>query len=163
MISGRVKSLDRYVNNWQGAKLRRGKIIKQTLTKDGYCRVCLCKENKKEYKRINRLVAEAFLPNPSNLPQVNHIDENKENNSINNLEWCDCKYNINYGNGIKKRANKLKRKVVQRDLEGNIIREWDGFSDIAKELGYNKNTIWQCCNGKSKISHNYIWNYKEVD
>lgn len=76
---------------------RGGRILKPKKDKDGYLEVCLRKNNKSKYFKIHRLVAFVFIENTDNLPQVNHIDENKMNNNINNLEWCDCYYNINYG------------------------------------------------------------------
>lgn len=90
---GRVKSLKKYA----GKSLREEKILKTYKDKDGYIKVILCKNNKTRFLSIHRLLAEAFIPNPENLPQINHKDENKENNDIDNLEWCTCKYNINYG------------------------------------------------------------------
>ena len=89
---GRIKSL-----------ISNGLILKQSLDKDGYCVVTL---KRKQFK-VHRLVAMTFIPNPNNLPQVNHKDENKTNNTVDNLEWCDAKYNINYGNRNEKTRNKL--------------------------------------------------------
>lgn len=101
---GRVKSL-----NYNHANQER--ILVPEVTKKGYLRICLSKNNIKYKFRIHRLVAEAFIPNPDNLPQVNHKDEDKINNCVYNLEWCDNKYNNNYGTkierAIKTRMNKL--------------------------------------------------------
>lgn len=90
---GRVKSL---------ARKYKSRVCKETIKKfsidvKGYCKVNLCKNGKITYPRIHRLVAEHFILNPKKLPQVNHIDENKQNNRVDNLEWCDNKYNVNYG------------------------------------------------------------------
>lgn len=85
----------------------------------GYERVVLCKNNKHYNKSIHRLVAEAFLPNPYNLPQVNHKDECKSNNNVDNLEWCDAKYNTNYGSGIEKSINtKIKKGIFDKSHIG---------------------------------------------
>lgn len=101
---GRVKSL-----NYNHANQER--ILVPEVTKKGYLRICLSKNNIKYKFRIHRLVAEAFIQNPDNLPQVNHKDEDKINNCVDNLEWCDNKYNNNYGTkierAIKTRMNKL--------------------------------------------------------
>lgn len=107
---GRVKSLDRI--DATGRKLK-GRILKPTLTipskkyKDGYFTVALSIGGKIKRHKVHRLVAKAFIPNPNNFPEVNHKDENKINNNINNLEWCNKIYNCNYGTR-NERANKTK-------------------------------------------------------
>lgn len=109
---GRIKSVDRYINQYNGynysTRIYKGKILKFSIGTRGYLKVVLQKERKVKTYNVHRLVAEAFIPNPNNLPQVNHIDENKLNNNINNLEWCSSKYNINFGNRNIKVSNKLK-------------------------------------------------------
>lgn len=109
---GRVKSLDKYVNQFNGFNISKrfykGKVLQPHVSNKGYLRVFLYnKEMKKNYS-VHRLVAEAFIPNLDNLPQVNHKDENKLNNISSNLEWCSSKFNINYGNRNFKTSEKLK-------------------------------------------------------
>lgn len=87
---GRVRGLDR--KNSMG-KTVKGRILKPRKTHAGYLRAHLCRDD----RYIHRLVAEAFIPNPNNLPQINHKDEDKANNSVDNLEWCTCEYNLSYG------------------------------------------------------------------
>ena len=99
---GRVKSLN-YARRKQERILKPG-IQKKT----GYISVTLLKERKKKTKTIHRLVAETFIPNPENLHQINHKDENKQNNCVDNLEWCSAKYNSNYGHRNEKISKKLK-------------------------------------------------------
>lgn len=142
---GRIKSL----------KFGKEKLLSPAFDKDGYLYVCLCKNGEKKRYFIHRLVAQAFLPNPNNYPEVNHIDENKLNNNVDNLEWCDRKYNINYGT----RTEKCSKQVGQYDLSGNLIKVWKSGWEIERQLGYSSSNISACCLGKYKTSHGYIWKY----
>ncbi len=93
-----------------------GKILKQKTDKDGYKEVALCKEGKMYYKRVHRLVASAFIPNPNNYPVINHIDENPSNNCVSNLEWCSKSYNTKYS------VYKISQKVVCNGVEFPSIK-----------------------------------------
>ena len=127
---GNARSLDRIT--FDGRKLR-SKPLKQFFDKDGYMKVGLCKNNNVKQYRVHRLVAIAFIDNPNYYSQINHKDENKTNNSFINLEWCDCKYNINYGTRTKKVVeatrgeNKWNHKLTENDVK--YIRENYGFRD----------------------------------
>lgn len=116
---GKVRSLDRKVIQFNGfrniERLYKGRILKTSKSANGYKRVILYDINKKKTVNIHRLVAEVFVPNPTNLPQINHIDEDKTNNCDNNLEWCNSKYNINYGNRNKKASESLKGKLKSKE------------------------------------------------
>lgn len=106
---GRVRSLDRYVKNNYSYWLRKGKVLSPEKNKDGYLLVSLCCNGKRYLRTVHRLVAEAFIPNPDNLPEVNHINEDKSNNRVENLEWCTRKYNINFGTArIRRRETLIK-------------------------------------------------------
>lgn len=105
---GNVRSLDKFVNS--GIKnnthvKRKGKLLK-IYNKVGYLNVTLTDNNKRFYRKVHRLVADAFIPNPNNFPQINHKDENPLNNCVDNLEWCTAKYNCNYGKRNSKIYNK---------------------------------------------------------
>ena len=130
------------------------KFLKPRATRIGYLQVGLWKNGKMKNYYAHRLVAEAYLPNPENLPQINHRDENKANNCLQNLEWCDAKYNINYGT----RNDKIKKPILQYDLDGNLIREWECAADVGKEVSYN---ICHCLKGRRKSAYGYKWVYKE--
>lgn len=80
------------------------KILKPAKNHNGYLYVCFSKQGKHKHHKIHRLVAQAFIDNPNSYPIINHRDENKTNNCVSNLEWCDHKYNINYGTAIERRV-----------------------------------------------------------
>ena len=133
------------------------KFLKPRKIRDGYLQVGLCKDGKREFYYIHRLVAEAYLPNPDNLPQVNHKDENKENNALQNLEWCTQKYNMNYGSRTQKSAKNRSKPVYCEELN----KTFDGASAAARELNLYQSNITQCCKGKLKTAGGYHWRYQE--
>lgn len=136
--------------------LKFGKVKIRNGYKDsnGYLQIDLWNKGKKRMFLIHRLVAQAFLNNPNNYEEVNHMDKNIENNSVYNLEYCNRIYNVRYGNRTKK--------INQYDLQGNFIKEWASSKDIERQLHFPSSTIKACCNGKFKTSHNYIWKYKDI-
>lgn len=159
-------------------------ILKLQPNKKGYYIVGLTKNGRRKTVVVHRLVANAFIPNLDNLPQINHKDEIKTNNCIENLEWCTNSYNHNYGthnerirlaNTGKKRTqesienykksqerrrDRIAYRILQYDLNGVFIREWRCAFDIEKELGFQRSSIRDCCNQKSKTFKGYIWRYK---
>ncbi len=163
---GRVRSKDRVVNRNVNGKIiptkYTGKILSSHLNK-GYEYVTLTSYPRKSPLKVHRLVAEAFIPNPNNLPAVNHKDENKENNCVDNLEWCTSKYNNNYGTKKERLSAKLKHKISQYSLDGNWIRDWDSACDASYALGINRARINGCVLGfkDHKTAGGYIW--KSVD
>lgn len=173
---GRVRSLDRISPSFH-KKFNvvryfpvKGRILKQRVCPLGYCEVRLCRGGVLKAFSVHRLVAQAFIPNPDNLPQVNHIDENPSNNCDWNLEWCDCKYNINFGNRkvkmmyTRKKYNTYNgRCVVQYDLSGNYICEYKSIREANRKLGvsYTASGINKCCHGIRKTYMGYKWKFKE--
>ena len=157
MISnlGRVKSLERIIircdNKIQTIK---EKILKPSKDYKGYYNIILSNTKRKGFK-IHRLVAIAFLPNPNNLPQVNHRNEDKTDNRVENLEWCTNTYNINYGT----RTEKTQKPVLQFTLDGEFIRKWDSAKDVERELGFNSSDLSKCCKGKKKSVGGFKWRY----
>lgn len=146
---GRVKSL----------KFGKEKVMSPVLHTRGYLNIELSNKGLRKVKKIHRLVAEAFIPNPKNFPQVNHKDENKTNNSVDNLEWCTSQYNCHYGTRIKRFSDNKKKKIYQFDLNGNFIKEWKSAVDIEKETGLEKSNIRCCCRGEIKKAYGFIWRY----
>lgn len=153
---GNVKSL-----NYK----RTGKecLLKPTNNTTGYYLfVVLCKNGVLKNYRVHRLVAQAFIPNPNNLPEVNHIDENKNNNCVGNLEWCTREYNNNYGTRNERHAKALSKHVLQIDKNSNkVIHEWDSATQVKLELGFAQSHICDCCKGKPshKTAYGFIWRY----
>lgn len=138
---GRVKSL----------KYGKERILKAGKDGCGYMLVNLCKEGKMKMFRIHRLVAAAFIPNPQNLPEINHIDENKENNCSDNLEWCDRKYNINHGT----RNERISKRVLCEET-GEIF---PSTHEVERKLGFAQTHISDCCLGKYKTCGGFHWRY----
>ena len=108
------------------------------------------------------MVAETFLPNPDNMPVVNHKDENKQNNSVDNLEWCSYEYNSNYGTNAERIAKNESKPINQYDLQGNFIKSWNSGTEIKRTLGYSNGNICNCCRGKQKTAYGYKWQYAEL-
>lgn len=124
---GRVKSLERIIINSLGRKKTvKERILKQTKHKAGYYRIGLDREGKRKNYLVHRLVAQAFIPNPYNLPECNHKDENPLNNCIENLEWCDHKYNINYGTRTERASEKMKGHIVSQETRNKISKKIEG-------------------------------------
>lgn len=149
---GRVKSLN---YNRTGEE----KIMKGTKNNKDYFTVSLCKEGKTKTFSIHRLVATAFLPNPNNLPQVNHRNEDKTDNRVENLEYCDSKYNNNYGT----RNERISKPILQFNLDGEFIKKWDGAREVERELGFNHGDISTCCRGKIKTAYGFVWMYAVIN
>ena len=116
--------------------------------KDGYLFVNLCKNGKVKKYYIHKLVAQAYLPNPKNLPEVDHIDNDKTHNYLNNLQW------ITHRDNVRKSCNKP---ILQYTIEGEFVREWSSATDVGREVRSN---IWCCLNGKTKSAYGYLWKYK---
>lgn len=152
------------VVSFQGCNPR---IMKLGMTRKGYQCVGLQKENQHKTCVVHRLVAKAFIPNPDNLPQVNHKDECKTNNRVDNLEWCTDKYNHNYGTYIERQRNSSPRNtpVLMFDLNGNFEKEFISAREAAREMNTNHALICHCCDGYGdKQSHvslkGKLWCYK---
>lgn len=164
---GRVKSLERIVPLKNGRKRVQYELIrKPKKAYKGYLQVDLWKNHKCSVKRINRLVAIAFIPNPENKPEVNHIDGNKENNRIDNLEWVTGKENMRHAikTGLwnkEKIKKKSYKKVIQYDDDNNLIKVWNSTLDIINyyDIKYTSH-LYDCINGKRQHYMNCKWRYE---
>ncbi len=134
---------------------RANRFLKPKKDHGGYLNVSLWNCNKQKMFKVHRLVANAYLPNPDNLPQVNHIDEDKTNNSISNLEWCNQKYNNNYGTRIERIAKLKSKQVYCIELD----RVFDSVTIAADELGLCKQHVSKCCTGISKTTGGYHFRF----
>lgn len=147
---GRVKSLNyRHTGREQ--------MLEPKDNSKGYLKVSLWKDGKEDTRFVHRLVAIAFIPNPLNLHQVNHKDENKRNNCVDNLEWCDPKYNSNYGTRNKRFAEKLSKPILCVET-GEI---YSSSHDASRRTGLHQQHINECCTGKQKTTGGYHWKYAD--
>ena len=141
--------------------MKSGKVLKPHLNKDGYLRHCLYKHNKQKSLFLHKIIATAFVDNPEKKPQVNHIDENKTNNDLSNLEWCTVRENAVHGTRMKRIAEKLSQKVIQLDLNNNVLNEFESMHQAERETGIYATSISRCCNGKVKSAGGFKWRRKK--
>lgn len=150
-----------FISNYGNLKNSKGYLIKLQNDKDGYKMYSFYLNGKKTTKKIHRLVAEKFVPNPYNYSCINHKDEDKTNNRFDNLEYCTVAYNNCYGSRIESRRKKISKPVICVEL--NI--EFESATKAAKFVNRNKSCICACCNGKKqmKTSGGYHWKWKEKE
>ena len=185
---GRIKRTETEIITQNGVKRRcKEKIYKDWIDSDGYARVCLPTRFHKT-ALVHRLIAETWIPIPDELKgligtqnlQINHKDEDKANNRVENLEWCNAKYNSNYGTRNERMRNKLKgripsdatikasieaksKQVYQYTKDGDLIGIYKSVVEASKKVnGVYSTNICHCCNGKLKKTGGYIWSYKPL-
>lgn len=160
---GRVKSLPRYHRHYISGELitsYSGGIRAHNYDEYGYDSIMLKKNGTVKNKAVHRLVAEAFIPNPDNLPIINHKDENPSNNRVENLEWCTNQYNVTYGTAIERRVEKTIKPVYHVDrFDNTIIKKWDSMIEAERVGGFNGSAISRCCLGKSEGAQGFKWCY----
>ena len=164
---GRVWSLERRVNTWNGYKTIEEKEIKPSVCTNGYIKVVLYKDNTRKNFLLHRLVAEHFLERVKGKEQVNHKDENKANNRADNLEWCTPKENVNYGDSLRKRAETQRRTGCQLNNIATSKRVWcneygiafASIRDAGRTLGIDHSSISKVCKGKLKSIKGLTFNY----
>ena len=165
------------VSNYGRVKsIRNNKILKTSPNTYNYFGTTLSNNGNRKQVYLHIEVAKAFIPNPLNKPTINHEDGNKKNNRIDNLSWATYSEQLNhsYKNDLRKKPlgklNPMYKKtgkkhhkskpIYQYDLDGNFLREWENAYEIKRQLGIAQGNINQCCLGKTRKSHNYIWKYK---
>lgn len=138
------------------------RLLKSYKDSTGYAVVSLQTTNGTSPRKIHRLVAEAFIENPNDLPIVNHIDENKQNNNVSNLEWCDAKYNANHGTRNIRIKKQTSIRVAQYTMDGKLVKIWDSMSQAAASFGAKTTSYIRrvCTNQFGRHSYKgYIWKY----
>lgn len=161
--TGRIRSKDRYVKaNTTGLKFIKGKILKPILCTNGYYETHLHLKGKRTIKMLHRAVAEAFIDNPNNLPEVNHKDENPANNNAENLEWCTSKYNANYGTRNQRMVKeKYLKPVIMLSDDGKEIKRFKSLGEAARKTGADISSIIRVCKGKQKTCVGHRWKYAQ--
>lgn len=171
---GCVKSVDHYVKHWRGGlKLVKGRILKQTRRENGYLQVELFNNGFGKNYLVHRLVGMTFPDlvgwtekakgKPFDELQINHKDQNKENNCVENLEWCDGPYNANYGDRNERMAKtqtngKCSKTVYQYTLDGQLVKVWPSIAECRRN-GFVGISVCKCCLGKQNTHRGFKWSY----
>lgn len=150
---GRIKSF----RQWKRASCPDEFILKNTIANNGYCQVTLYKNTKRKKFLVHRLVANAFIPNPQNLPHINHKDENRTNNNADNLEWCTPLYNNCYGTARFRAMLTSGFPIEQCLINGQWLATYATTSIAAQMTGISTNEISACIRGDLHSAGGFIW------
>lgn len=148
-------------------KYNKVRFISKRIDKKGYINYKLCKNGKCYSFKAHRLVAQAFIPNPNNKPQINHIDGNKQNNYVENLEWCNNSENQLHALKIGLRTLKLysenpnAKPIIQYSKNNEFIKKWSCIREASETLKIHHSAIVNTCRGKYKTAGGYIWKYAD--
>lgn len=150
------------VSNFGNIASHRGgkyRILRLRTSPKGYPRVNLAKNGELKTFCVHALVAKHFLPNPNGLTEINHKDENKLNNMVENLEWCTRSYNVNYGTRTERQRLRVSKGVIQYDNKGVAIAEYDSLTKASGTVGISVQHIAACCKKKYPYAGGFIWRY----
>lgn len=153
---GNVKANERDIQTKTGIRHYKEKILKPETTADGHLRIVLSDAGKKKRIFIHHLVAENFIPNPNNLPIVNHKDENPSNNRVDNLEWCTISYNNSYNDRNKKIGDKEGHNIDIFDQNGVYIESFPSITKAAIKYNISLTTLWRRVQDKKPINGYYF-------
>ena len=159
---GRVRSLPRMLTDSKGRRHPVPMKILKMHDRKGYDSVTLQDMGRKTIMSVHRLVAMAFIPNPDNLPVINHRDENPKNNQVSNLEWCDISYNTRYGTGVERAQAKHvyhRKAVEQLTKDGQHVATFKGVKEAARATGADASVIVKVCKGRNETAGGYRWKY----
>jgi hypothetical protein len=161
-----IKDYPNYeINSFGVVRNKKNNKIIRSFINNHYYRINLRNNGIVKNLYLHRVLGLVFIPNPNGFSEINHIDGNKLNYSLSNLEWCNSKQNKLHArvNGLQVskigKDSKLSKKVQQYDLNLNLIKVWDSVMDIERELNIKNGAISNCCLGKSKTSNGFIWKY----
>ena len=165
---GRVRSKERITEIQSYCHITRKPRILKGQFNGSYYRVVMSHNGKYRQVMIHRLVAETFIPNPDNLPEVNHKDEDKTNNNVSNLEWCTRLYNVNYGTKKKRHSEFMTRTkgraVCQYTKDGKLVNRFSSITQAAKATGIIHSSInMACVHEVQKTAGGYVWRYAEEE
>lgn len=146
-----------WVSNKGRVKSKYKILTNQTCKGYNYVHLCINYVAKKEL--VSRLVAKAFIPNINDFPEINHKDENKNNNCIENLEWCTHQYNSSYGTRGNRIGKKLAKPIIEISLSTGLINYWESSAEIGRTLDIDTRSIRKCLKGNYKSSHGSRWSY----
>ena len=168
---GRVKRLKRFVDNNGGKYMLSELILKQKVSQKGYLNISISFKSKKHTFRVHRLIAKSFISNPNNLSQVNHINGIKDDNRVENLEWCTNQENCIHAFKIGLRESPMKGKfgkyhnrsvaVVQKRKKGKFIKKFNSITEASAETFVNKGNIQSACCGRYNSAGGFKWSYYE--
>jgi len=145
---GNIRSIYRYK-----------KILTPYIDKDGYYRIRLYKNKKGVYKGVHKWIAEAFIPNPHNYNEINHKDENKQNNCVDNLEWCNNWYNIHYGTAIERQTKSRSKKIGKYLLDDTLVEIYESISDASRKNNIYTSNISKVLHKERITTGGFKWKY----